>query len=119
LLAVRDTYEYKTKHPQGTMTDGFLTRLAERTAIGLFVITEVLHSQAFNLQLRWFTMLNSINYIFHLRNTASAKGRQGDEDEWGFGQAVPMFLLILPIATVVETAWGTFGFGISCHMSYN
>ena len=108
LLAPRDIYEFRTKRQQGNVLDRSLTRLAKYTAVCIFVVTEVLHSQAFGLQLRWMVMINSINYIFYLRNTASDNGRQGDEDEWGFGQAVPMFLLILPIATVVETAWGEF-----------
>lgn len=107
LLASRDAYENRTKHPQETLIDKCLTDLAKAVATCIFVITESLYSQAFGLQLRWMIMLNSINYIFTLRNTASHNGRRGDEDEWGFSQAVPMFLLILPIATVVETAWGT------------
>lgn len=106
LLAPRDAYEFRAKRRQGGVFDRYLTGLAKNTAFGIFVVTEILYSQAFGLQLRWMIMINSISYIFFLRNTASDNGRQGDEDEWGFGQAVPMFLLILPIATVVETAWG-------------
>lgn len=106
VLAPRDAYESRAKRPQRSVIDKCLTALAKHTAVCSFVITEIVHSQAFLLQLRWMIMTNSINYIFILRNTASDFGRQGDEDEWGFGQAVPMFLLILPIATVAETAWG-------------
>jgi hypothetical protein len=106
VLAARDAYEFRSKRPQRSVFDRCLTGLAKHTAVAIFVVTEVVHSQAFLLQLRWMIMLNSINYIFYLRNSASENGRQGDEDEWGFGQAVPMFLLLLPIATVAETAWG-------------
>jgi hypothetical protein len=108
VLAARDTYEFRTKRQQCNVLDRSLTLLARYTAICIFAISEVLHSQAFGLQLWWMVMINSINYIFYLRNTASDNGRHGDEDEWGFGQAVPMFLLILPIATVVESAWSKF-----------
>ena len=51
-------------------------------------------------------MLICISYIFLLRSSAVDQGREGDEDAWGFGQAVPMFLLIIPLATVVETTYG-------------
>lgn len=106
LLAARDTYDFRAKRPRGSVVDRCLTGLAKGAAVCIFVITEVLSSQAFGLQLRWMVMPNSIIYIFYLRNTASENGRQGDEDEWGFGQAVPMFLLILPIVTFAETTWG-------------
>jgi hypothetical protein len=52
-------------------------------------------------------MLNSINDIYYLRRQAPGNGRQDDEDDWGFGQAVPMLLFIPPFATVIETAYGT------------
>ena len=115
VLAARDAYDSRAKRPQRGVVDRFLTTLAKYVAVCIFVITEVLYSQAFGLQGRWMIMVNSISYIFHLRDTASDNGRQGDEDEWGFGQAVPMFLLILPIATIMETAWGEFESG---HVSY-
>ena len=111
VLAPRDAYESRAKRPQRSVIDKCLTALTKHIAICIFVITEVLHSQAFGLQIGWMIMTNSINYISILRNAASDNGRQGDEDEWGFGQAVPMFLLILPIATVVETAWGEIELG--------
>lgn len=33
---------------------------------------------------------------------ASNAGRQGDEDTWGFGQAVPGFLLVLPLSAIFQ-----------------
>jgi hypothetical protein len=117
LLAPRDAYEFRASRPPGGVFDRCLTRLSWLTAVSIFVTTEVVYSQAFMLQLRWMIMTNSITYIFYLRNTAFENGRQGDEDEWGFGQAVPMFLLILPIATVVETAWGKLEIGFDSYGS--
>lgn len=107
LLAARDAYEVRAKSPKETVVEKCLTALVKSAAVCIFVITEVLYSEAFGLQLNWMIMLNSINYIFLLRNSAAGSGREGNEDEWGFGQAVPMFLLILPIATMAETVWGT------------
>jgi len=112
LLAARDAHEVRAKNPKETVIDWCLAAVVWSAAVCIFGITEVLYSQAFGLQLNWIIMLNSINYIFVLRNKASVNGREGNEDEWGFSQAVPMFLLILPIATVAETAWGIFENGI-------
>lgn len=106
LLAPRKAYRSRAGRPNTAFLHRCLTGLLKGFAVFIFIITELCYSQAFGLQLRWMIMLNSINYIFALRNEATDNGRQGDEDEWGFGQAVPMFLLILPIATVMETVYG-------------
>jgi hypothetical protein len=102
LLAPRRTYRIRARRPKTSLMGTFLTGLSWSAATFIFVITELCHSQAFGLQIRWMIMFSSIYYIFELRNEISENGGPGDEDEWGFGQAVPMFLLILPVATVVE-----------------
>jgi hypothetical protein len=102
LLAPRRTYRIRARRPKTSLMGTFLTGLSWSAATFIFVITELCHSQAFGLQIRWMIMFSSIYYIFELRNEISENGGPGDEDEWEFGQAVPMFLLILPVATVVE-----------------
>lgn len=83
-----------------------LTWSSHVAAVSVFVICEVLQSQAFELQRHWVLLLNSIYYIFVLRNTASSQGRDGDENAWGFGQAVPVFLLVLPLSIVIGSVYG-------------
>ena len=41
--------------------------------------------------------------VWDARSQASEQGRRGTEDEWGFGQILPLFLLALPITTLVES----------------
>lgn len=73
-------------------------------AIFAFAIFEVVYSQGFNLTLNWFLLVNNIYFVFYLRSNVS--GMQGDENGWGFGQAVPMLLLVLPLSLLLETAYG-------------
>lgn len=108
LLFPRRFYTTRAKRPKGSPTHRLLTSLAKFAAISIFILAELLHSRGLSLILHWTTILANISLIFFLKSAASEQGRDGDENEWGFGQAVPMFLLIIPIATVVETAYGTF-----------
>lgn len=71
-----------------------------------FTMCEILFSEAFELIRNWAMLLVNVIEVFELRSKASAQGRRGDEDTWGFGQAVPMFMLILPLCTLFELYWG-------------
>lgn len=71
-----------------------------------FALKEILVSVAFDLQLNWALVLGNTRRVFETRYYASDSGRYGDENDWGFGQAVPVFLLPLPISTCAEALYG-------------
>nr|OQO17119.1 hypothetical protein B0A51_16414 [Rachicladosporium sp. CCFEE 5018] len=72
-------------------------------ALFVFVATEIVYSEAFDLPRSWAILVNNVYTVFWLRGLASENERTGDEDTWGFGQAVAVMLLALPIFTIVET----------------
>ena len=68
---------------------------------------EIVFSLCFDL-LRVYTLLiGSIYGILYQRRRAADHGREGDENEWGFGQILPLLLLALPISTFAEEIWST------------
>lgn len=73
-----------------------------------FVLTEVTYSVAFDLLRNFGLLVNLTSLVFSLRSSASAEGRQGDENAWGFGQAVPLFLLVLPLFALLEIVYGMY-----------
>jgi hypothetical protein len=108
-----------TLYSQGRWKDTETTNKVIRSAFGIlwiifylpavfvFIMTEMVGSEAFSLQGSWFIILNSIFRSFDLRSMAPAEGRVGDESKWGFGQAVPVFLLVVPFLILLETIVGT------------
>jgi len=60
----------------------------------------------------WYLIVNNIYWSLEYRSTAPGVGRVGDESKWGFGQAVPVFLLGLPLAAVAEAIHGTLSISI-------
>ncbi|OQN95749.1 hypothetical protein B0A48_17939 [Cryoendolithus antarcticus] len=72
-------------------------------ALFVFVATEIVFSEAFDLLRSWAILVNSVYTVSWLRGLASENGRTGNEDTWGFGQAVAVMLLALPVFTIVET----------------
>jgi hypothetical protein len=75
-------------------------------ALLVFVVAELSTSVALGLQGNWFMLLGSVSWSFFLRSYATSNGRIGDEDKWGFGQAVPVFLLGLPFFALAEALYG-------------
>jgi hypothetical protein len=68
---------------------------------------EIVFSFCFEF-LRVYTLLiGSIYGILYQRRRAADHGREGDENEWGFGQILPLLLLALPISTFAEEIWST------------
>ncbi|KAJ5360580.1 hypothetical protein N7517_009771 [Penicillium concentricum] len=39
------------------------------------------------------------------RAEAAYQGRQGDESEWGFGQVLPVLLLVIPLSQFMDELW--------------
>lgn len=104
----RNTYNASIVQSNDSLTPSWLSRSGCTLK---FVVTEIFWSQAFELQRSWVIIIGSIYSTFELRSKAIERGREGDEDAWGFGQAVPMFLLILPLALIWETGYGTYSGG--------
>lgn len=77
-------------------------------AASVFIFCETVISEVFDLQRIWLLLVSSIQTIFVLRDYAGRNGRVGNEDGWGFGQAVPIFLLLIPLSTILEAIYGTF-----------
>lgn len=114
-LSPRRAYNASISQSNDSLTHKCLSWFWWSLSAYIFVITEILSSQAFELQRCWTVIINNIYYTFELRSSAVEKGREGDEDAWGFGQAVPMFLLILPLALIWETGYGRFSRSLSHH----
>lgn len=72
----------------------------------MLLFSEIIASEAFELQRQWALLLGSIHRIFLLRDQAADEGMEGDESAWGFGQAVPVFLLIVPLSALLESSYG-------------
>lgn len=114
LLRPRWLYHYSSDASKDKNTNETI-RLALRVpqafsylvAVFVFILAEILDSEAFNLQGNWFLILNSIYWSFTYRHRAVHEGRIGDESKWGFGQAVPVFLLALPVVALIEAIYGT------------
>lgn len=113
LLAPRRLSSHSLKKSRSTGTKAAQAAFKVCAAISfffaalLFILAEVASSVAFSLQGNWFLMLNSICWAFYLRSQASDEGRVGDEDKWGFGQAVPLFILGIPFFALAEAIYGT------------
>jgi len=71
-----------------------------------FILVELFTSQALNLLNHWYLIVSSVYWGFSYRIQAPYEGREGDEDKWGFGQAVPLFLVALPLFTLLEVVYG-------------
>ncbi|RYP58576.1 hypothetical protein DL770_010395 [Monosporascus sp. CRB-9-2] len=88
------TTKFKMKH--------YLTTIAFLVMLSL---REIIYSTAFDL-LRVYTLLiRTIFGTLNERGRAAENGRQGDEDQLGFGQILPLLLLALPIFTFAEEVW--------------
>lgn len=106
ILLPRRAYAELASQTKGGLAHKCLCRFFWLLATLIFVLTEILGSEAFGLLWRWTMIVNNIYYTFDLRFTAVANGREDDEDAWGFGQTVPMLLLILPLALILESSYG-------------
>lgn len=89
-----------------------LQKSCHGTAVFVFIIAELLYSEAFVLLSCWFFMVNNSTTVFWIWAVATSEGREGSESQWSFGQAVPVFLLLLPLATITETLLGKTIFGL-------
>ena len=75
----------------------------------IFVITEVISSRAVDVTRDWALLLVYFLDLLHIRERSALQGKLDNESEWGFGQAVPVFLLVLPLLTLCEVYMGAQG----------
>jgi hypothetical protein len=108
ILLPRKAYALSELQSRERIDHRCLSWLWYSIATFVFIIAEILWSEAFGLLRRWALIVNNLYYTFILRSTAVENGRLDNEDAWGFGQAVPMFLLVLPVALVLETSYGAY-----------
>ncbi|KAK6431954.1 hypothetical protein LTR95_011878 [Oleoguttula sp. CCFEE 5521] len=113
LLPRRTAYRAASNREASNMTSSkslwaCLEVCSGSVALFVFVATEIVFSEAFDLLRSWAILVNSVYTVFWLRGLASENGRTGNEDTWGFGQAVAVMLLALPVFTIVETLAGKF-----------
>ena len=48
----------------------------------------------------------SVFYVCRLRAFAGETYREGDENNWGFGQGISVIILVLPLTLIIETCYG-------------
>lgn len=72
-----------------------------------FVLTEIVASNLVNLLRVFGIVLIATVGVANMRRLASYSGEmEGSENEWGFGQIMPMLLLILPVMSIVQSFEG-------------
>ncbi|KAK4579973.1 hypothetical protein LTR86_000175 [Recurvomyces mirabilis] len=69
----------------------------------VLIFTEIIFSQAFDLLRGWAMIVSNVYNIFYLRSNASREGREGSDNNWDFGQALPVLLLVSPLFMILET----------------
>ena len=120
MLLPRRLNRYSRRRSQETHVTSKITRMLFGTlwaisypvAVFVFIFAEITDSEAFSMQGDWYLIVNNIYWSLKYRSTAPGVGRVGDESKWGFGQAVPVFLLGLPLAAVAEAIHGTLSISI-------
>jgi hypothetical protein len=110
-LSPRRAYYASLRHlPGSSGLRKWLWTIAGRVLYGLaffmFVGTEVLFCEAVDKTRDWALLLYYAIHLFTIRANSSMEGKLEDENQWGFGQAVPVFLLTLPLLTLFEVYYG-------------
>jgi hypothetical protein len=72
----------------------------------VYSIAQCWRSYIFNLCWACYTLSGSATIIGAFRATAADNGMTGTESDWTFGQQLPMLMLFLPCAAIVEAFFG-------------
>ena len=75
-------------------------------AFFIFLLTEIIYSEAFDLLRGWGLLVTNAVLVFYYKSVSHDNGKEGNENSWGFGQILPMLLLFLPFASIFETIYG-------------
>jgi hypothetical protein len=76
-------------------------------AVLMAMAVQLLTSRMLDLLRVWSMSLFYSSYIFVIRDVAPRAGLTGSEDGWAFGQAVAVFMLLLPVFGIIEAYLGT------------
>jgi hypothetical protein len=80
------------------------------TFLAFFLVltfSEICYSVTLDLFRIYASLLWATTLLLTLRNGAAENGMEGDESDWGFGQLLPLLLLILPVLAAWEIIYGT------------
>ncbi|KAI1781259.1 hypothetical protein F4818DRAFT_33796 [Hypoxylon cercidicola] len=78
----------------------------------IFTISEILKSNILNIWRVYSALLWATMIIAETKQEVNSDDLiDGSESDWGFGQLLPLFLLILPVMAIVELFQGTQGPG--------
>jgi len=71
-----------------------------------FLISEVLFSTVFDIARLYIVLIWGTSWLKYLKEDAPRQGITGSENEWGFGQILPLLLLALPFFAIMEIYHG-------------
>lgn len=81
-------------------------------------IREFLFSVALELLRMYTILIYTGNCVLSERKEAAFEGRQGDENEWGFGQVLPVLLLAIPLFQIMEEIISRMCWSVrNCHIN--
>ena len=73
-----------------------------------FTLSEIIFSNIFDI-FRIYASLIWVTYsLFSYKQAAASNGMTGNENDWTFGQLLPLLLLALPLFTILEICYGEF-----------
>lgn len=72
-----------------------------------FTVSEIIYSVLIDIFRIYASLLWGTILLFRFKWGASDHGMDGSENDWGFGQLLPLLLLILPIVAAWEVVYGT------------
>jgi hypothetical protein len=94
----------------GSSTRRFVYRFGRMLCYPFAVLTtilvQLLTSRMIDFLRVWTTSLFYSSYIFVIRDVAPKAGLTDSEDKWAFGQAVAVFMLLLPFFGIIEAYLG-------------
>lgn len=74
----------------------------------LFAAQEIWFSVNLFLVLIFTNLVLTASFVNNLRTYSKSQDMQGNEDEWGFGQILPLVFLALPLCESIEIYLGTY-----------
>jgi hypothetical protein len=84
----------------------FLCGVVLALFIIIYAASQVWASFAFALSWTCITFIGSVRIVASFRATAVANGMNGSENQWSFGQQLPLLMLILPAFAMAEFFFG-------------
>lgn len=104
LVLINWTLSWPSRHLLRAQKSGSIRKKAFWTVLFCVIIPcrEFVLSEASNLLRMYVMLIYAGNNVLSERAEAAYQGRQDDENDWGFGQVLPVLLLAIPLAQFVE-----------------